>query len=111
MKTDDDAFVRVDEVLTSLNRIQVNTGLLYGLINTDSQPHRSADSKWFISLEVILYPSVFVAQFIKFKVKYAVFVSIYLNVAGRYAVIFSIFNLYGLKILRNKYVLLAFLGY
>ncbi|XP_043707130.1 beta-1,3-galactosyltransferase GALT1-like [Telopea speciosissima] len=51
MKTDDDAFVRVDEVLTSLNRINVTRGLLYGLINSDSRPHRNPDSKWYISLE------------------------------------------------------------
>ncbi|KAK2636202.1 hypothetical protein Ddye_030994 [Dipteronia dyeriana] len=49
MKTDDDAFVRVDEVLTSLNRIHVTSGLLYGLINSDSRPHRSSESKWYIS--------------------------------------------------------------
>ncbi|KAM0983894.1 hypothetical protein ACFX2I_011304 [Malus domestica] len=52
MKTDDDAFVRVDEVLASLHRIKVNRGLLYGLINSDSRPHRSPDSKWYISNEV-----------------------------------------------------------
>lgn len=52
MKTDDDAFVRVDEVLGSLQRINVGRGLLYGLINSDSQPHRNTDSKWYISPEV-----------------------------------------------------------
>lgn len=52
MKTDDDAFVRVDEVLISLNRVNVSHGLLYGLINSDSQPHRNPDSKWYISPEV-----------------------------------------------------------
>lgn len=51
MKTDDDAFVRIDEILTSLNRINVSHGLLYGLINSDSQPHRNPDSKWYISPE------------------------------------------------------------
>lgn len=51
MKTDDDAFVRVDEVLASLDRINVTSGLLYGLINSDSHPHRNPDSKWFISNE------------------------------------------------------------
>ncbi|KAL7586475.1 hypothetical protein Lser_V15G37529 [Lactuca serriola] len=51
MKTDDDAFVRVDEILNSLNRINVTNGLLYGLINSDSQPHRNPDSKWYISPE------------------------------------------------------------
>lgn len=52
MKTDDDAFVRVDEVLDSLKRINANHGLLYGLINSESQPHRDPNSKWFISPEV-----------------------------------------------------------
>ncbi|XP_026381302.1 beta-1,3-galactosyltransferase GALT1-like [Papaver somniferum] len=51
MKTDDDAFVRVDEVLSSLNRINVTQGLLYGLINSDSRPHRDTDSKWYITPE------------------------------------------------------------
>ncbi|KAL5553778.1 hypothetical protein UlMin_041179 [Ulmus minor] len=51
MKTDDDAFVRVDEVLASLQRISVTSGLLYGLINSDSRPHRNTDSKWYISIE------------------------------------------------------------
>ncbi|XP_062111601.1 beta-1,3-galactosyltransferase GALT1 [Humulus lupulus] len=51
MKTDDDAFVRVDEVLSSLKRIGASRGLLYGLINSDSRPHRNTDSKWFISPE------------------------------------------------------------
>ncbi|XP_070016363.1 beta-1,3-galactosyltransferase GALT1 isoform X2 [Nicotiana sylvestris] len=32
-------------------RINVTRGLLYGLINSDSHPHRSPDSKWFISPE------------------------------------------------------------
>jgi hypothetical protein len=54
MKTDDDAFVRVDEVLASLNRINVTRGLLFGLINSDSRPHRNPDSKWYISPEVTL---------------------------------------------------------
>lgn len=55
MKTDDDAFVRVDEVLASLRRINATRGLLYGLINSDSRPHRNSDSKWYISNEVILF--------------------------------------------------------
>lgn len=59
MKTDDDAFVRVDEVLASLQRIGVTRGLLYGLINSDSHPHRNSDSKWYISVEVILYLIIF----------------------------------------------------
>ncbi|XP_068637179.1 beta-1,3-galactosyltransferase GALT1-like [Aristolochia californica] len=51
MKTDDDAFVRVDEILTSLSSKNVTSGLLYGLINSDSQPHRNPESKWYISPE------------------------------------------------------------
>lgn len=51
MKTDDDAFVRVDEVLASVNRANVTNGLLYGLINSDARPHRNSDSKWYISPE------------------------------------------------------------
>ncbi|KAI3948871.1 hypothetical protein MKX01_022285 [Papaver californicum] len=51
MKTDDGAFVRVDEVLSSLNRINVTQGLLYGLIYSDSPPHRYSDNKWYISPE------------------------------------------------------------
>ncbi|KAH6824692.1 galactosyltransferase1 [Perilla frutescens var. hirtella] len=51
MKTDDDAFVRIDEILNSLGRTNVTRGLLYGLINSDSQPHRNPDSKWYISPE------------------------------------------------------------
>lgn len=51
MKTDDDAFVRVDEIITSLNGLNVSHGLLYGLINSDSRPHRDPDSKWHITPE------------------------------------------------------------
>ncbi|TYJ45548.1 hypothetical protein E1A91_A02G064500v1 [Gossypium mustelinum] len=50
MKTDDDAFVRIDEVLSSLKEKPSN-GLLYGLIEFDSSPHREKDSKWYISDE------------------------------------------------------------
>ncbi|KAL2903940.1 Beta-1 3-galactosyltransferase GALT1 [Bienertia sinuspersici] len=55
MKTDDDAFVRIDEVIASLDRIKVSQGLLYGLINSGSRPHRSPDSKWFITNELKLH--------------------------------------------------------
>ncbi|XP_057853396.2 beta-1,3-galactosyltransferase GALT1 [Cryptomeria japonica] len=51
MKTDDDAFVRVDAVLSALNETKVTRGLLYGRISFDSQPHRSEESKWYISPE------------------------------------------------------------
>ncbi|XP_039127925.1 hydroxyproline O-galactosyltransferase GALT3 [Dioscorea cayenensis subsp. rotundata] len=50
MKTDDDAFVRIDEVLSSLKK-NVPQGLLYGQIAFESSPHRDKDSKWYISPE------------------------------------------------------------
>lgn len=50
MKTDDDAFVRIDEVLSSLKQ-KVSDGLLYGLISFESKPQRDKDNKWFISAE------------------------------------------------------------
>lgn len=52
MKTDDDAFVRIDEILNSVSSVNVTRGLLYGLINSESQPHRDPDNKWYISPEV-----------------------------------------------------------
>ncbi|XP_075516259.1 hydroxyproline O-galactosyltransferase GALT3 isoform X2 [Primulina tabacum] len=48
MKTDDDAFVRINEVLSSLKGKPSN-GLLYGSISFDSEPHRDKDNKWYIS--------------------------------------------------------------
>lgn len=48
MKTDDDAFVRIDEVIASLKKSAPH-GLLYGLISFQSSPHRDKNSKWFIS--------------------------------------------------------------
>lgn len=45
MKTDDDAFVRVDEILLSLRQVNISHGLLYGRVNSDSQPHRDPYSK------------------------------------------------------------------
>ncbi|KAH0461562.1 hypothetical protein IEQ34_009137 [Dendrobium chrysotoxum] len=50
MKTDDDAFVRIDEVISALKKNDPN-GLLYGLISFESSPHRDKDSKWYISEE------------------------------------------------------------
>ncbi|KAL2470229.1 putative beta-1 [Abeliophyllum distichum] len=50
MKTDDDAFVRIDEVLSSL-RGKASSGLLYGHISFESEPHRNKDNKWYISNE------------------------------------------------------------
>jgi beta-1,3-galactosyltransferase len=52
MKTDDDAFVRVDEILKSLKQANSTSGLLFGKINFDSEPHRDPDSKWHITPEV-----------------------------------------------------------
>ena len=52
MKTDDDAFVRVDEILSSLHQVNISHGLLYGRVNSDSQPHRDPYSKWYITSEV-----------------------------------------------------------
>ncbi|XP_017239779.2 beta-1,3-galactosyltransferase GALT1 [Daucus carota subsp. sativus] len=51
MKTDDDSFVRVDEVIASLERLKVRESLLYGLIDSDSKPQRNHNSKWYISPE------------------------------------------------------------
>lgn len=71
MKTDDDAFVRIDEVLSSLKGKAVN-GLLYGLISFESAPHRDKDSKWYISTEVsifikfIFYMNYIVLFYLKF---------------------------------------------
>ncbi|KAK8952603.1 Beta-1,3-galactosyltransferase 15 [Platanthera zijinensis] len=51
MKTDDDSFVRIDEMLSSLNNTNVTRGLLYGLISKDDKPNRNPGTKWFISPE------------------------------------------------------------
>lgn len=51
MKTDDDAFVRIDEVISSLKEKPSNS-LLYGLISFGSSPDRDKNSKWYISNEV-----------------------------------------------------------
>ena len=51
MKTDDDAFVRIDEVVSNLKR-KPSEGLLYGLISFKSSPQRDQDGKWYISEEV-----------------------------------------------------------
>jgi len=59
MKTDDDAFVRIDEVISSLKKSNSH-GLLYGLISFQSSPHRDKDSKWFISRKV--FPAAFIMQ-------------------------------------------------
>ncbi|VVA96702.1 unnamed protein product [Arabis nemorensis] len=50
MKTDDDAFVRIDELLSSLQEKPSNA-LLYGLISFDSSPDREQGSKWYIRKE------------------------------------------------------------
>ncbi|CAA7401936.1 unnamed protein product [Spirodela intermedia] len=51
MKADDDSFVRVDEILSSLHQGNVTRGLLFGSVDSDSRPQRSADSKWYITHE------------------------------------------------------------
>lgn len=51
MKTDDDAFVRIDEVLSNLKG-KAPDGLIYGQISFESEPHREKDNKWYISPEV-----------------------------------------------------------
>lgn len=50
MKTDDDAFVRIDELLLSL-KDKPSSALLYGLISFDSSPDREKGSKWYIRKE------------------------------------------------------------
>ncbi|KAF5958550.1 hypothetical protein HYC85_005775 [Camellia sinensis] len=51
MKTDDDSFIRVDEIIASLKLANVTHGLLYGLINSNDKPQHNRDSKWYISPE------------------------------------------------------------
>ncbi|XP_024518666.1 beta-1,3-galactosyltransferase GALT1 [Selaginella moellendorffii] len=51
MKTDDDTFVRVDEVYASVRRTNRSEALLYGLIEGDSKPNRDYRSKWYITEE------------------------------------------------------------
>ena len=58
MKTDDDAFVRIDEVLSSLKG-KATSGVLYGLIAFQSSPHRDKESKWFVSEEVSFFFEIF----------------------------------------------------
>ncbi|KAI4335041.1 hypothetical protein L6164_013725 [Bauhinia variegata] len=48
MKTDDDAFVRINEVVSTLKG-KGSGHLLYGLISFKSSPHRDEGSKWYIS--------------------------------------------------------------
>ncbi|GAB4859040.1 hypothetical protein Ancab_010508 [Ancistrocladus abbreviatus] len=50
MKTDDDAFVRIDELLSNLKG-KPSGGLLYGLISFQSSPHRDESNKWYVSHE------------------------------------------------------------
>ncbi|CAH2054821.1 unnamed protein product [Thlaspi arvense] len=51
MKTDDDAFVRIDELLSSLEK-KPSSALLYGLISFGSSPDREQGSKWYIRKEL-----------------------------------------------------------
>ena len=52
MKTDDDTFVRVDEVLRGLRNTRKSKGLLYGSIEYNNQPRRDPTDKWYISTDV-----------------------------------------------------------
>lgn len=40
MKIDNDAFVRVDEMLSSLHEVNISHVLPYARVNFDSQPHQ-----------------------------------------------------------------------
>ncbi|XP_071937718.1 hydroxyproline O-galactosyltransferase GALT3-like isoform X1 [Coffea arabica] len=58
MKTDDDAFVRIDEVVSSLKgKASSSDGLLYGHISFESSPHRDKENKWYVSPEEWPYAS------------------------------------------------------
>ncbi|XP_051130032.1 hydroxyproline O-galactosyltransferase GALT3 [Andrographis paniculata] len=50
MKMDDDAFLRIDELLSSLEG-KAPDGRLYGQISFESAPRREMDNKWFVSEE------------------------------------------------------------
>lgn len=59
MKTDDDAFIRVDEVLQRLHSTNSTKRLLYGALVKNSRPVRNRSSKWYISREewpLLRYP-------------------------------------------------------
>lgn len=58
MKTDDDAFPRIDEIISILRK-SGSKALLYGLISFQSSPHRDKDSKWFVSHEVCALSCLF----------------------------------------------------
>ncbi|XP_019245264.1 PREDICTED: hydroxyproline O-galactosyltransferase GALT3 isoform X2 [Nicotiana attenuata] len=64
MKTDDDAFVRIDQVLSSLKGKDPN-GLLYGGISFESAPHREKDNKWYISAELFKLEDVAVGIWVE----------------------------------------------
>ncbi|KAJ7530163.1 hypothetical protein O6H91_15G082500 [Diphasiastrum complanatum] len=51
MKTDDDTFVRVDEVLARVYGSRGTGALLYGYITHNDKPHRDKNNKWYISEE------------------------------------------------------------
>lgn len=72
MKTDDDAFVRIDEVISSL-KVKANKGLLYGLISFESSPDRDKDSKWYIGDEVYMHMKI---------ISYALYLLQYHSLAG-----------------------------
>ena len=52
MKTDDDAYVRLDTVLHNLTALNHTSTLLYGNLVRKTAPSRSRSSKWFVSYKV-----------------------------------------------------------
>lgn len=52
MKTDDDTFVRVDEVLEAVTTTEITQGLVYGSIEDADLSARSKSTPWFSSKKV-----------------------------------------------------------
>lgn len=53
MKTDDDTFVRVDAVLSSIVESRHNYSLLLGNVAFNATPERDPGNKWFINTDVM----------------------------------------------------------
>ncbi len=53
MKTDDDTFVRVDAVLSSIVESRHNFSLLLGNVAFNATPARDPSNKWFINTSVM----------------------------------------------------------
>lgn len=53
MKTDDDTFVRVDAVLSSIVESRHNYSLLLGNVAFNATPERDPTNKWFINTNVM----------------------------------------------------------